>query len=66
MIVRAYGLKKGTSLEAKDELSFSDRNKISTWAVPYVTGAATLELVKGRGENKFVPKGLATVQSLLK
>lgn len=53
-MVRAAGTKvnMNTSLTS---LSFSDKNTIPAWAVPYVAAAVQEGLVSGVGQNKFAP-----------
>lgn len=39
---------------------FNDKAQISTWALPYVEQAASLQLINGRAEGRFEPKGNST------
>ncbi|MFD2114298.1 Ig-like domain-containing protein [Paenibacillus yanchengensis] len=39
---------------------FADDKEIADWAKPYVAIAAQYELIKGKGQNQFVPNAAAT------
>ncbi|RKL68276.1 hypothetical protein CR203_07285 [Salipaludibacillus neizhouensis] len=58
MIVRAYELVNVSIGEAGD-MRFADHDSLSVWAQEYVRQAAYLELVQGRGNDRFVPQGEA-------
>lgn len=61
MIIRAYEVKKELTVQAAaQELTFKDRSQISKWAAESVTAAAELELVQGRPDGSFAPKGKMT------
>ncbi|WP_370877722.1 S-layer homology domain-containing protein [Paenibacillus anaericanus] len=55
-MVRAAELKG----DPQQSLSFSDKNSIPVWAVPYVTTAVKEGLVSGVGQNRFAPQQVAT------
>ncbi|WP_373285826.1 S-layer homology domain-containing protein [Paenibacillus segetis] len=55
-MVRAAKLKVNT----KAPLSFSDKNSIPTWAVPYVATAVEEGLVTGVSQNRFAPELMVT------
>jgi pullulanase len=59
MIVRVYEYQTGTK-SAAAAADFSDSTEVSTWAQSYVNAAYELGFIKGRGDNEFVPKGVAT------
>jgi hypothetical protein len=59
MIVRAYEYQTGNKTAAA-AAEFSDSTEVSTWAQSYVNAAYELGFIKGRGDNAFVPKGVAT------
>ncbi|GIQ69811.1 endoglucanase [Xylanibacillus composti] len=59
MIVKAYEHKTGETLRASTASSFEDSASISEWARAAVGGAAELGLLQGRGNNQFVPQGVA-------
>ncbi|MBU5444757.1 S-layer homology domain-containing protein [Paenibacillus sp. MSJ-34] len=56
MIARAAGL----ATDPKAELSFADADRIPAWARPYIAAAVDAGLVKGRGNNLFVPNDNAS------
>ncbi len=41
-------------------VSFADWNQTSAWAMPYVQSASSLELMRGRNTERFVPKADVT------
>jgi uncharacterized protein YjdB/chitodextrinase len=45
---------------ADSSVTFTDASQISTWASPSVKEAAALELIRGRADGLFVPKGIST------
>ncbi|MEC0093902.1 S-layer homology domain-containing protein [Paenibacillus macquariensis] len=47
-------------VNTKASLSFSDKNSIPAWAVPYVATAVKEGLVNGVGQNRFAPQQVAT------
>lgn len=55
-MVRAAELKG----DPQHSLSFSDKNSIPAWAVPYVATAVKEGLVSGVGQNRFAPQQVAT------
>lgn len=59
MIVRAYKLKSGVNVPGAAKASFVDGQDISAWALPAVNAAVEIGLLMGRGNNKFVPQGVA-------
>ncbi|NBD24523.1 S-layer homology domain-containing protein [Paenibacillus glycinis] len=56
MAVRAMGWEPDAALA----LAFADAADIPAWASPYVALAAERKLVNGRGDDSFVPNGIAT------
>ncbi|MBP1967266.1 Ig-like domain-containing protein [Paenibacillus aceris] len=59
MLLRAYEYKYG-KVSNKATHSFADEDQISSWATEFVQTAATLDLIQGRGADKFDPKGIST------
>lgn len=51
MIMRASGIK----VNSENKSTFADANQIPAWALPSVTTAVEAGLIKGRGNNRFVP-----------
>ncbi|CAK4863349.1 unnamed protein product [Aphanomyces euteiches] len=60
MLVRAYEYGKGEKAIASNANIFADQAHISSWALTAVTAAQSLGLIKGRGNNQFIPQGLTT------
>ncbi|WP_159885192.1 alpha-amylase family glycosyl hydrolase [Paenibacillus puerhi] len=62
MMVRVYGLltEGEAPLSAGGEAPFADGQLIGEWAKPYVSTAAGLGLVQGKGDGVFDPSGPAT------
>ena len=58
-IVCAYSVMNGLDYDTS-EVTFSDNDKISEWAKPYVYAGYNLSLVKGVGNNCFAPVDNAT------
>ncbi|KRE55880.1 S-layer homology domain-containing protein [Paenibacillus sp. Soil750] len=56
MITKASGKKIATDVNT----GFSDDNEIAQWAKGAVLTAKQLGIVNGRGDNQFVPNGIAT------
>lgn len=56
MIAKASGTKIATDVDT----GFSDDNEIALWAKGAVLTAKQLGIVNGRGDNLFVPNGIAT------
>ncbi|WP_158602318.1 Ig-like domain-containing protein [Cohnella endophytica] len=59
MTMKAYRSING-NMTADASATFTDASQFSAWATPYVKEAAALELIRGRAEGLFVPKGLST------
>jgi len=59
IIVKAYAHKSGEALGASAAAGFADSEAISTWAQAAVDNAVELGLLQGRGDNLFVPQGVA-------
>ncbi|MGF2618073.1 S-layer homology domain-containing protein [Rossellomorea aquimaris] len=59
MLIRAYEHKTGTALEAKKEVNYEDKSKISPVFKEYVQIAAELGFMNGN-DNQFNPKNDAT------
>ncbi|WP_336785179.1 S-layer homology domain-containing protein [Paenibacillus sp. MMO-177] len=60
MLVRAYEYLKGTKVDPVYVKDFADQGKVSSWAKEAVRKAQALELIKGHGNNLFVPKDVVT------
>ncbi|MFD1773440.1 S-layer homology domain-containing protein [Paenibacillus rhizophilus] len=59
MLMRGYAKQHGAA-STNPAASFKDESKISSWALSYVKQAAALDLVGGREENTFQPRGITT------
>lgn len=61
-LINAYNYKLGTALEELDnkDSKFSDDKKIEPKFKKAVKKAVKLGFIRGRGNNKFVPKGITT------
>lgn len=59
MLIRAYQLRHPEAIPDAP-LAFADQDDISPWAAAYVNSARALQLVQGRREGAFVPKGIST------
>ncbi|MCR8629950.1 S-layer homology domain-containing protein [Paenibacillus radicis (ex Xue et al. 2023)] len=56
MLVRAYEVAaKGQKLQADSSSSFTDANKVSSWAIEAVQAAASARLLNGTGDGEFQP-----------
>ncbi|MFD0678248.1 MULTISPECIES: S-layer homology domain-containing protein [unclassified Paenibacillus] len=56
MLVRAYEVAaKGQKLQAASSSSFTDANKVSSWAIEAVQAAASARLLNGTGDGEFQP-----------
>lgn len=55
-IVRAAGL----TVSNNASLSFTDKDSIPAWAVPYVAAGVKADLLRGVGQNRFAPEQLTT------
>ncbi|MEF3354023.1 S-layer homology domain-containing protein [Paenibacillus sp. GYB006] len=55
-MVRAAGL----TVNNNASLSFTDKDSVPAWAVPYVAAGVKSGLVSGVGQNRFAPKQLTT------
>ncbi|WP_236570625.1 S-layer homology domain-containing protein [Paenibacillus sp. An7] len=55
-MVRAAGL----TVNNKASLSFTDKDSVPAWAVPYVTAGVKAGLISGVEHNRFAPKQLTT------
>lgn len=61
MIIRAYGKTKDISgLLSLSSFKFADQDQISPWALEAVKASYELGIIKGRDNNRFVPKASAT------
>ncbi|UKS27834.1 discoidin domain-containing protein [Paenibacillus sp. HWE-109] len=61
MIIRAYEVKTGKKAPALPMQSqYADDDQISDWAKKAVYAASNLDLLRGRGENEYVPHGVTT------
>lgn len=61
MIVRALDAKNGQTVRKTNAgTAFSDQERISKWAIPYVDTAAALGLLNGKGKGAFDPQGKLT------
>ncbi|WP_241674922.1 S-layer homology domain-containing protein [Paenibacillus luteus] len=58
MVMRVIGYDEKNS--AGKQLAFGDAEQIQDWAYPAIVSATELGLVQGRGNNRFVPHGVAT------
>ncbi|MFD2671350.1 alpha-amylase family glycosyl hydrolase [Marinicrinis sediminis] len=59
MMVKAYEYAAGVTAEISSH-RFGDEASISKWAADDVGKAHALDIMKGQGQNQFVPKGNAT------
>ncbi|WIV21320.1 S-layer homology domain-containing protein [Paenibacillus polygoni] len=55
-MVRAAGL----TVNNNASLSFTDKDSVPAWAVPYVAAGVKAGLISGVGQNRFAPKQLTT------
>lgn len=60
MVMRAYAISNGAPADMTKASLFSDEADVDSWALPYVREAASLQLISGREESKFVPTGKST------
>lgn len=60
LLLRAYEYQKGIKASGLQEAEFSDKSSISPWAASFINSALELGLVRGRGNNSFVPQGELT------
>lgn len=60
ILIGAYQIKKELPQTEIDIKSFADYEKISDWAIKYVTYAASMGLINGYPDNTFRPSGNAT------
>jgi hypothetical protein len=59
MTMKAYwSINVNTATDSS--VMFTDATQISAWASPSVKEAAALELIRGRADGLFVPKGIST------
>ncbi|RXJ01624.1 S-layer homology domain-containing protein, partial [Anaerobacillus alkaliphilus] len=58
MIVRAYEFATGEKVADATNATFADMANASAWSKVYISKAAELGLVNGRGNNRFAPQGL--------
>ena len=57
IIVTAYEMKTGQTVQDAGELSFEDTDAVSEWAVEYLSKAVSLGFLKGMPENRLEPAG---------
>ena len=57
-----YAVYQGFALPQKEgvTVSFTDRSKISPWAMDYVYTVVGAQMMTGMGDNRFSPQGIAT------
>ncbi|MBF8982926.1 S-layer homology domain-containing protein [Lutibacter sp. B2] len=61
IITNVYEKNKKEKIKINDVLLyFTDRKKISDWALGYVKGAYKLQIIRGRGDESFDPQGKTT------
>lgn len=61
ILMKAYMYSKGINIDSfAATTTFADHEEIDKWAAPYIQEALKLGLIKGRGNNNFVPNGFAT------
>lgn len=59
LLVRALEYKVGTELD-QAEISYADAETISQWALDAIGKATAAEIIEGKGNDRFDPKGLLT------
>ena len=60
VILYNYITYKGYEIPQSQAQSFADESKISSWALEAVQALQGIEIVTGKGNNIFDPKGTAT------
>jgi hypothetical protein len=60
MLMKAYGILSGKSIQSSQAATFLDIDKIAEWAIESVSAANKLGFVQGKGGNSFVPLGTST------
>ena len=60
MLMKAYSIKTDSSITSEHALPFDDADRIDEWAVTSIKSALEIGLVKGRNDNRFVPKAPMT------
>jgi subtilisin family serine protease len=60
MMMRAYAILNTSPQTGDTAVEFTDASEVSSWATEYVNAAAKLQLIQGRAEGKFAPKGMST------